>query len=97
MTTQFISPKEFAKRLSCSLSMLYRSIDEDPDFPAPAAKLFGDGKRGRRWTEEQVEEYMRLKSLRCGNLPEEDEGPAPRFVKVTLRHAQRPGEIRRVA
>jgi len=80
-TLQLVSPKTFAARLDCSLSMLYRLRKEDKAFPEAAVKLFGSSKRGFRWLEEQVQTYIASKGLPV------EETAAP-FVPIVMRRSK---------
>jgi len=79
-----ISPKSFALRLDCSVSMVYKLRKSDPDFPEPEVKLFGKSKRGWRWTEEQYQKYRAIKSPRL-HEPELEGEAAPVFVPLKLK------------
>lgn len=76
---QLLSAKSIAQRLDCSLSQFYKDV-KDGNFPPPDKKLWGESKRGYRWTLAAVEQFIR----HCEASPtdESEEDNTPPFQKI---------------
>jgi predicted DNA-binding transcriptional regulator AlpA len=60
-----ISAKKVAYKLSCSLSHVWVLNRQDPTFPKPINIGLGDGqKRGTRWIESAVSEWLLAKQTK---------------------------------
>lgn len=76
---QLLSARSIAQRLDCSLSQFYKDVKAG-NFPPPDKKLWGESKRGYRWTLAAVEQFIRHCETNSTNESEEEN--TPQFQKI---------------